>query len=129
MIHSSCQAGGAARDRASGRGCAGFKENQALQPQHLTLLLQTVCTLLKGSVQPDSCWDVYPHIFVFGLDTLLMWEYVLGVLFFAVFTFLASIFGSSLKPQHVLKVRSTKIHLCFFSGFILEIQVKVIFIA
>lgn len=53
--------------RASGRGCAGFKENQALQPQHLTLLLQTVCTLLKGSVQPDSCWDVYPHIFNLSL--------------------------------------------------------------
>lgn len=28
---------------------------------------QTVCMLLKGSIQPDSCWDVYSHIYNFPL--------------------------------------------------------------
>lgn len=50
------------------RGCVQFNKNHVLQSkQHLTLGLQIKCMLLKGSIQLDSCWDVYSHIFNLSL--------------------------------------------------------------
>lgn len=50
------------------RGCVQFNKNHVLQSkQDLTLMLQIVCMLLKGSIQSDSCWDVYSHIFNLSL--------------------------------------------------------------